>query len=98
MTRKTAKILVADHAASVLRTLHPYIKKKIKAAVQAIAETPHSGKVLVAELAGLRSFRVSRFRIIYRLKEEKQIEIIAIGPRDRIYEETYRLVCKKEKP
>ncbi len=46
--------------------------------------------------SGLRSYRVSRFRIIYRLVQEKRIEIIAVGPRERIYEETYRLVTKKK--
>jgi mRNA interferase RelE/StbE len=97
MTRHIFKILIADHAASALRTLHPHIKKKLKAAFQTITADPYAGKALVDELSGLRSYRVSRFRIIYRVVQEKRIEIIAIGPRERIYEETYRLVTKTEK-
>ena len=46
------------------------------------------------ELSGLRSFRVSSFRIIYRMKEAEQIELVAIGPRERIYEETFRMIRK----
>ncbi len=46
------------------------------------------------DLAGLRSFHVSRFRIIYRISS-RTLEIIAVGPRERIYEETYRLIKKE---
>lgn len=97
MKRQLYKLLIADHAAQVLRKLHPHIKKKLKTAFQAIIDDPYAGKALVDELAGLRSYRVSRFRIIYRVMQEKQIEVAAVGPRDRIYEETYRLVSKHDK-
>ena len=56
---------------------------------------PHSGNALMDELSGLRSFRVRSFRIIYRIKETEQIELVAIGPRERIYEETFRMIQKK---
>jgi len=97
MKRQLYRLLIADHAASVLRTLHPQIKKKLKTAVQSIIDDPYAGKALVDDLSGLRSYRVSRFRIIYRVMQEKQIEVVAIGPRDRIYEETYRLISKYDK-
>jgi mRNA interferase RelE/StbE len=97
MKRQLYKLLVADHAASVLRTLHSDIKKKLKTAFQVIAADPYAGKALTEELDRLRSYRVSRFRIIYRLMQERRIEIIAVGPRERIYEETYRLVRKSER-
>jgi mRNA interferase RelE/StbE len=97
MKRQLYKLLVADHAASVLRNLHPDIKKKLKTACQVIAADPYAGKALTEELDGLRSYRVSRFRIIYRVMQERRIEIIAVGPRERIYEETYRLVRKSER-
>jgi mRNA interferase RelE/StbE len=97
MKRPVYKLLIADHVSTVVRTLHPHIKKKLKAAFQAIAADPSAGKALVDELSGLRSYRVSRFRVIYRIAQEKRIEVIAVGPRDRIYEDTYRLVTKTEK-
>ncbi|HDZ00357.1 MAG TPA: cytotoxin, partial [Nitrospirae bacterium] len=53
-------------------------------------------KTLKDELAGLRSFRVSQFRIIYRISRREHIEIVAIGPRERIYEETYRLLNRNK--
>jgi mRNA interferase RelE/StbE len=97
MKRQFYKLLIADHAASALRNLHPHIKKKLKTAFQSILDDSYAGKALVDELSGLRSYRVSRLRIIYRVLQNKQVEVIAVGPRDRIYEETYRLVSKYDK-
>jgi len=59
-----------------------------------ILADPHSGKALKEELSGLRSFRVGRFRIIYRIAAGKEIGIVAIGPRESIYRETYLLLRK----
>lgn len=90
------KLRIPDTAAELLRTLHPHIKKKVRASLQRILADPHSGKALTDELTGLQSFRVSRFRIIYRIMKGQIIEIIAIGPRERIYEETYRIISKEQ--
>jgi mRNA interferase RelE/StbE len=80
-----------------IRTMHPSLKKKIKSSLKMVLSDPHSGKALRDEMAGLRSFRVSSFRIIYRIKDPAQIELVAIGPRERIYEETYRIIHKEER-
>jgi hypothetical protein len=37
---------------------------------------------------------VRRYRIINRISTGRRIEIVAIGPRERIYEETYRMMQK----
>ncbi|MBI4744740.1 MAG: hypothetical protein HY776_08015 [Actinobacteria bacterium] len=55
---------------------------------------PESGKYLRNELAGLQSYKVGRFRIIYR-KSLNIIELISIGPRKNIYQETARLIKRK---
>lgn len=62
--------------------------------MKAILADPSSGKALKEELAGLRSFRVGTFRVIYRVRRNV-VEIVAIGPRERIYEETYRLLKRE---
>ena len=74
--------------------MHPSLKRKIKASLKMVLSEPHLGKALMDELSGLRSFRVSSFRIIYRVKEPEQIELIAISPREHIYEETFRIIQK----
>lgn len=91
------KFRVPDHLAEFIRSLHPELKRKIKGSLKNIAAEPNSGKPLKEELEGLRNFRVSRFRIVYQMAEPREIQIIAIGPRVRIYEETYRLIRKESK-
>ena len=85
------RLRIPDDVARLIRGLHPDLKKKVRAAVQAILNDPGSGKALKEELGGLRSYRVGRFRIIYRSKSDL-IDIVAIGPRRVIYIETYRRV------
>ena len=89
------KLLVPKDLQELIRTMHPSLKKKVKASLKIISSEPQSGKALMDELSGLRSFRISSFRIIYRIKEPEQIELVAIGPRERIYEETFRIVQKE---
>ncbi len=90
---QTYKLRIPDDVAVLVRGMHPLLKNKIKASLRIILSEPGSGKALKNELAGLRSFRVSRFRIIYRIRSEV-IEIVAIGPRERIYEETFLMLKK----
>ena len=89
------KLVVPKDVKELIRTMHPSLKKKVNASLKIILFEPFSGKALMDELSGLRSFRVSSFRIIYRMKEPEQIELVAIGPRERIYEETFRMIRKK---
>ncbi len=94
MSPLNRKLLVPDETADLIRGMHPHLKRKIKSALHMILTDPLSGKALKDELAGLRSFRVSKFRIIYRTSGKKRIEIVAVGPREKIYEETFRLLKK----
>jgi mRNA interferase RelE/StbE len=89
------KLVVPKDIRELIRTMHPSLKKKVKASLKIILSEPSSAKALMDELSGLRSFRISSFRIIYRIKEPRQIELVAIGPRERIYEETFRIIQKK---
>jgi hypothetical protein len=43
----------------------------------------------------LRSFRLGRLRIVYRLADDGNIDVVAVGPRRVIYQETYRRVRKR---
>lgn len=90
------KLKVPEETAATVRSLHPELKRKIKTALQTILTYHQAGKMLKEELEGLRSFRVGKFRVVYRaLNKEKLIEIISIGPRKTIYEETWRLLKGK---
>ena len=89
------KLRIPDEVVTVLRGLHPFLKKNVRASLQSVCNDPYSGKALKDELEGLRSYRVGRLRILYRIGPRKQIEIVAIGPRKNIYQETFRLLRKK---
>jgi mRNA interferase RelE/StbE len=90
------KLVAPKNLQELIRRMHPSLKKKVKASLKIILSEPYSGKALMEELSGLRSFRIRSFRIIYRIKEPEQIELVAIGPRERIYEETFRIIQKGE--
>jgi mRNA interferase RelE/StbE len=85
----------ADVAALVCK-LHPIIKANVRQALKFISQDPYCGKMLKDELAELRSYRVKKFQIIYRIVDQENIiEIIAIGPRKNIYEETFQIISKE---
>ena len=91
------RLKVTDKTAELIRSLHPEIKTIIKTALKSIIEQPYLGRALKDKLEGLRSYRAKRFRIIYRVSSKiKQIDIVAVGPRKTIYEETFRLVQKNQ--
>ena len=89
------KLKMSDEVRDLIRHLHPDIKQKVRTALTEIIASPSCGKSLRGELQGLHSLRVSKFRIIYR-PVAQVIEIIALGPRRSIYEETLRLVRTEE--
>ena len=89
------KLRVPDYLVKDIRSLHPDIKKKVRSALELISKDPYMGKALKDELEGLRSFRVKKIRIIYQVKD-KEVKIIALGPRAYIYEETFRLLKTKK--
>lgn len=84
---------VPEDVAALIRGLHPDLKKKVRTALSAILADPTLGKALKAEFAGLRSYRVGRFRIVYRW-ESQELQFVAVGPRPVIYEETWRRIKK----
>lgn len=90
------KFRASDEIADLIRGLHPGLERKVRAAFKIICSDPDIGKSLKDELWGLNSFRVGRFRIIYRIAADHIIEIVAIGPRKTIYELTYEIVKREE--
>jgi mRNA interferase RelE/StbE len=88
------KLKISEEIRDLIRHMHPDLKKKVRSALSEIIENPFSGKSLIGELKGLRSSRIGKIRIIYR-PAPGFIEVIALGPRRIIYEETFRLIQKE---
>jgi mRNA interferase RelE/StbE len=79
---------IPPHVAEVIRSLHPDLKRSIKAAVRNIATNPECGEPLMRELDGLWKYRVRRFRIVYAIDRTAHvIRLIAVGHRQSIYED-----------
>jgi mRNA interferase RelE/StbE len=92
---RPCRLRVPGHIEELIRGLHPELKRKVRAALDVIRADPSAGKELRDDLAGLQSFRLSRFRIVYRFGPRRLIELVAIGPRRSIYEETLRLLRRE---
>jgi mRNA interferase RelE/StbE len=93
LARTAHKLRVPPALAALIRGLHPHLKRKLRGALEAIATDPGCGKALREELSGLWSLRVGRFRLIYRISAGRRTDLVAFGPRERIYEETHRILA-----
>lgn len=83
---KRFRLEMAQAVRDLLIHLPPPLKRKVKLAFQALAENPEQAKPLKDELARLKSFRMMRSRIIFRIRGAS-VEIVAFGPRKDIYKE-----------
>jgi len=92
---KKKRLRVPDHIVYLIRKSHPEIKIKFRAGLEYIQKEPEAGHSLKDDLKGLKSYRLGRYRIVYRISTENIIDIVAIGPRTTIYEETFRIIKKK---
>ena len=89
------KYRLPDDIVTLVRKLHPTLKTNVRQALRLIGQNPYAGKQLKEKLAHLRSYRVKKYRIIYRIfDQDKILEIVAIGPRKNIYEETFQIISK----
>lgn len=85
------RIRLTTQTAARLSKLHPDIKRAIRVGLDDLVADSQVGKPLRDELSGWRSYRVYRFRIIYRV-QGREIEVAEIGPRATIYHEMLRIL------
>jgi mRNA interferase RelE/StbE len=91
----TFKLRLPEDLAGLIRGMHPTLKKKVRASLDAILSDPASGKALKDDLVGLRSFKIGRVRIIYKVSKT-EVQVVAVGPRSCIYEETSGLIKREQ--
>ncbi|MBI3318907.1 MAG: type II toxin-antitoxin system RelE/ParE family toxin [Candidatus Omnitrophica bacterium] len=87
-------LVVEDALRELIRHLPPEIKKRIHYGLEEIARDPHSGKALSEELSGLRSYKIGKLRIIYRI-QERSIALVVLGPRKTIYQQAALEIKRK---
>jgi mRNA interferase RelE/StbE len=96
---KTYRLRYTREASRIIKKLHPTIKATIRAGIRDLLKDPLAGRELQFELKDFRSFRISRYRVIYTINhEESCIEIHHVGPRRDIYESFRDLLFRKRPP
>lgn len=90
---------IPPHVGEVIRHLPPDLKRSVKQALRALSSDPFSGEPLLRELAGLRKYRVRRFRIVYAIdREHRTVRIVAVGHRQEIYEKIAERIRRAKPP
>ncbi|MFC1533097.1 type II toxin-antitoxin system RelE/ParE family toxin [Thermodesulfobacteriota bacterium] len=92
---KSPWVKFTPEAARLLSKLHPENKKSIKTGLKVLLQKPNLGDDLQEELSGFKSYKLKRYRIIYKHIEEKNvIHIYYIGHRRDVYEQFQILLNK----
>jgi len=90
---RNLRIRFTPEATGLLSKIYPENKKLIKAAIKELRQDPHSGNDLEEELSGFKSYKIKRYRILYKMNEEENvIEVYYIGHRRDVYEQFRRLI------
>lgn len=81
------RIIISPTAKKELKTIAKIYRKGITEAIDSLGDDPYSGKPLTRELTGRYTYKVSVYRIIYKINQkDKVIYIINAGHRATIYE------------
>lgn len=95
---KAYRARYTPEAAERIRKFHPQVKREIKEGIRELLVSPLAGHPLQFELAGLRSYRIRTYRIIYRIDDDEScLEVVFVGPRRNVYEELRTLLLAREK-
>jgi len=90
---KDLKIKFTPEAASLFLKLRPDNKKMIKTGLKVLRQNPDLGGDLQGELSGFKSYKIRRYRILYKIAaEEKIIQIYYLGHRRDVYEQFQMLL------
>lgn len=80
------RIIISPRAKQELKKIEKLYRQAAAEAIDEIKENPFSGKPLTRELTGKFSYKISVFRIIYKInKKDKNISILTAGHRSIVY-------------
>lgn len=80
-------------AARIISHFPPEVKKLIRASIDDLVTEPFKGDELQMELAGFRSLKPKRYRIIYKVNGiDSTIEVYYVGPRRNVYQNFKKLL------
>ena len=79
-------IQIKKSALKELQKLPKNDRPRLIAAIDQLAEQPHTGKVLKGDFSGLRRLRVGNYRVIYEIDEGKiLVLVLRVAHRKRSY-------------
>lgn len=82
----SCRVVLARKASRDLDALPEKSRERMLAALRALGEDSHLGKRLIGKLAGVRSYRVWPYRILYMVKRRPNVVlVIRIAHRQRAY-------------
>lgn len=81
------KLVISPQAQKELKRISKEHQRAIRIALSDLKEDPFLGKSLTRELTGKFSYRVSVYRIIYKIsKKDNVVSILTTGHRSTIYQ------------
>lgn len=79
-------VFLSSNAQKFLRSLNVEQQLVIEKSIVSLSEDPYQGKLLSGSLKGLRSWRTSKYRIIYEINQEQlRVLVVDIGLRKKVY-------------
>lgn len=83
----TYRVVLLSLADQQFRRLPPLTKQNVKAGLRVLGINPQLGKALSGEFAGWWRFRAHRYRIIYRIAQDRSlVEVGVIAHRRDVYQ------------
>ncbi len=80
-----ARVFLTRTAREALAALDLLRAEAVLDALGELERDPHLGHALRGRLTGLRSYRVGVYRIIYELRDERIVRVVAIRHRGNAY-------------
>ena len=77
-------VRLSRRAEKALEAVEAHYKNHLKEAIRELSNNPLLGKKLKGEFEGLRSYRVGRFRIVYRFVKDL-LEVVYVDDRKDVY-------------
>jgi|APSaa5957512622_1039677.scaffolds.fasta_scaffold45382_3 mRNA interferase RelE/StbE len=89
------RVKLSPASTDAFTNIHPEIRKFLKEGMKYLAENHFAGKTLEDEFIGFRSYKIKRYRIVYKVDDkEKVIRIYMLGHRKIIYEVLKAMIKK----
>ncbi|MGH8522757.1 MAG: type II toxin-antitoxin system RelE family toxin [Gammaproteobacteria bacterium] len=91
------KVRYTTEAASLIRKLHPEVKRLVRQALRDLLDNPLIGHELRLNLSGFRSYRVKGYRVLYQIDDRDGfLEIYYVGRRRDVYESFQAFLADKK--